>query len=305
MDDPGVIVSPSSRPLNPQLGEVACGNKPTDGGWLILYPEEYEEVMADRIAARYVKRYVGARELLHDSERYCLWLADVRAGDVGTSTVLRARVEGVRAFRADSKAASTREAALYPHLFRQIAQPSSSYLCIPGHLPESRPYFLAARCGPEVVASNSNFLTADPDGFMFAIISSTMFITWQRTVGARVKSDLRFNKLLTWNTFPLPPTDMDARSRIITAGQEVLTARQLQPDLSLADLYAPASMSDELADAHQALDRAVDQLFGLMPHATERERRKALLSGYRRMTAMVQTPCDETLVDEQAGCRSQ
>jgi hypothetical protein len=285
MDDPGVIVSPSSRPLNPQLGEVACGNKPADGGWLILYPEEYEEVMADLIAARYVKRYVGARELLHDGERYCLWLADVRAGDVRTSTVLRSRVEGVRAFRADSKAASTREAALYPHLFRQIAQPSTSYLCIPGHIPKSRPYFLAARYGPEVVTSNSNFLTADPDGFMFAIISSTMFITWQRTVGGRVKSDLRFNKLLTWNTFPLPPTDVNARRRIIAAGEEVLAARQLQSDLSLADLYAPATMSDELADAHHTLDRAVDQLFGLMPRATEPERQEALLSRYQRLTS--------------------
>jgi hypothetical protein len=112
-----------------------------------------------------------------------------------------------------------------------------------------------------------------------------MFITWQRTVGGRVKSDLRFNKLLTWNTFPLPPTDVNARRRIIAAGEEVLAARQLQSDLSLADLYAPATMSDELADAHHTLDRAVDQLFGLMPRATEPERQEALLSRYQRLTS--------------------
>jgi hypothetical protein len=34
------------------------------------------------------------------------------------------------------------------HLFRQIAQPKTAYLCIPAHVSESRPYFLAARFGP-------------------------------------------------------------------------------------------------------------------------------------------------------------
>lgn len=276
----------SARPLNPQLGEVAYGNTPVDGGWLTVYPEEYEEVMADPIAARYVKKYVGARELLHNEERYCLWLADVKTGDVGTSTVLRKRVEGVRAFRAQSKAASTREAASNPHLFQQIAQPSTSYLCIPTHIPESRPYLLASRFGPEVVTSNANFLTADADGFMFAIISSTMFIMWQHAVGRRIGSDQRFNKLLTWNTFPLPPTDMDARRRIIAAGEEVLAERQRQPDLCLADLYAPTTMLSELVDAHRALDRQVDQLFGLrLRQATELERQDVLCARYQQITA--------------------
>jgi hypothetical protein len=33
------------------------------------------------------------------------------------------------------------------------------------------------------------------------LTSSTMFM-WGPTIGDRIKSDLRFNKLLTWNTFP-------------------------------------------------------------------------------------------------------
>lgn len=242
-DGPTIIVQPSTRPLNPQLGDVAYGNKPTDGGWLIVEPDDYDEVMSDPIAARYVRKYVGARELLHGGDRYCLWLTDLKPGDAGRSRVLRARIEGVRAFRADSKAPSTREASSTPHLFRQLAQPSTSYLCIPAHVSESRPFFITARFGPEVVTSNANFLTPDADGFMFAIISSTMFITWQRTVGGRLESRLRFNKLLTWNTFPLPPTDPDSRQRIISAGSDVLAVRALRPDLSLAQLYNSLSIS--------------------------------------------------------------
>jgi hypothetical protein len=280
-----VAVSPSARPLNPQLGEVTYGSKPVDGGWLTVYPEEHEEVMADPIAARYVKKYVGARELLHDEQRYCLWLAGAEVEEVRTSLLLRRRVEGVRAFRAASRAASTREAASKPHLFQQIAQPSTSYLCIPAHVPQSRSHFLVARLGPDVVTSNANFLTADADGFIFAIISSTMFITWQRAVGRRIRSDLRFDKLLIWNTFPLPPTGTEARRRIIAAGEGVLEVRQRQPGVSLADLYAPITMSDELINAHEALDSEVDQLFGLTSqHPAELERRVVLCAGYREMT---------------------
>jgi len=285
-DGPTVIVHPSTKPLNPQLGEVAYGNKPTDGGWLIVEPEDYEHVMADPIAAKYVRTYIGARELLHNGNRYCLWLTDMSSGDLRASPVLRERVEGVRAFRAVSKAASPRDASATPHVFRQLAQPETPYLCIPAHVSESRPFFLAARFGTEVITSNANFLAPDEDGFMFAIISSTMFITWQRTVGGRIKSDLRFNKLLTWNTFPLPHTDLGARQSIIQAGSSVLRARELRPDLSLADLYNPASMSTELLNAHQALDREVDRLFGVRSEgSTVLERQDHLFSRYRELTS--------------------
>lgn len=121
---------------------------------------------------------------------------------------------------------------------------------------------------------------------MFAIISSTMFITWQRTVGGRLKSDLRFNKLLTWNTFPLPHTDAATRHSIIQAGAAVLRARELRPDLSLADLYNPASMSTELINAHQALDREIDRLFGVTSASpTMLERQDHLFSRYRELTS--------------------
>ncbi len=290
-DGPTVIVHPSTKPLNPQLGEVAYGNKPTDGGWLIVEPEDYAHVMADPIAAKYVREYIGARELLHDGDRFCLWLTGMTATDLRNSPVLRERVEGVRAFRADSKAASTRDAAGTSHLFRQLAQPDTPYLCIPAHVSESRPFFLAARFGQEVITSNANFLAPDEDGFMFAIVSSSMFITWQRTVGGRLKSDLRFNKLLTWNTFPLPHTDAATRQSIVQGGSAVLRTRELRPDLSLADLYNPAAMSTELIDAHQGLDREVDHLFGLRSgRPTLLERQDRLFSRYRELTAPLLAP---------------
>lgn len=284
-DGPTVLVEPSSKPLNPQLGEVAYGNKPTDGGWLIIDADEYDHVTADEIAAQFVRPYVGARELLHGGDRHCLWLVDAPASDLKRSPILRERVAGVRDFRLDSKAPSTRDGAKTAHLFRQIAQPETDYLCIPAHVSEARPYFLTARFGPDVITSNANFLTGDPSGFEFAIISSTMFIVWQKTVGGRLESRLRFNKLLTWNTFPLPQMKPGTRQRVIDAGKQILTARERQPDSALADMYPATGLAPDLQEAHDALDRQVDRAFGLARSAiTELERQDALFARYLEMT---------------------
>ena len=140
------------RPLNPQLGDVVYGNKPTDGGWLIVGPEDYDQVCSDPIATQFVRKYIGARELLHNRDRYCLWLTDMKPSQAKQSPVLRERLE-VSEHSEPTAGSVTREAAATPHLFRQIAQPLSPYLCIPRHVSETRPYFLAARFPPEVITS--------------------------------------------------------------------------------------------------------------------------------------------------------
>ncbi|QIV79636.1 hypothetical protein EXE63_00915 (plasmid) [Mycolicibacterium frederiksbergense] len=241
--------------------------------------------MDDPIAAKYVRRYVGARELLHDTMRHCLWLRDADDEDLERSPVLKERVAAARQFRSKSRAASTRDAASTAHEFRQVSQPDAAYLCIPRHISENYPYFLAQRYGADVICSDANFLSPDPDGFIFAAISSTMFMTWQRTVGGRIKSDLRFNKLLAWNTFPLPTINDDRRKLIISAGAEVLTVRAQLTNMALADMYDPVSFPEDLRQAHLRLDHIVDEVFGVKdPDIPELDRQDVLFSHYRRLT---------------------
>lgn len=282
---PPVIVDPSTHPLNSQVGKVAYGNKPTDGGWLIIDPDERASVESDPIARKYLRPYVGARELLHGGDRYCLWLVDASPRDLAKSPILRERVARVREFRLDSDAASTRQAATTAHLFRQIAQPSSAYLCIPAHVSEDRAYFIAAHFEPDVIASNANFVAPDPDGLVFALISSSMFIAWQRAVGGRIKSDLRFNKLLTWNTFPVPALSADQRASIAEAGAQVLNARAHHRSTSLAAMYAPGNMGAALITAHRILDSEVDAVFKLTQDVTELERQSVLFARYVHATS--------------------
>lgn len=122
------------------------------------------------------------------------------------------------------------------------------------------------------------------DGLLFSLVSSSMFMAWQRTVGGRLKSDLRFSNTLVWNTFPVPELSDKQREAIIKAGKRVLKARELHPERSLAEHYAPLSMAPELVKAHDALDREVDKAFGASRKLTsERQRLELLFSNYQRL----------------------
>lgn len=283
VDGPNLLVEKRSRMLSPVLNKTAYGSKPTDGGHLIVEPADYAEFMADPVAAKYVHPYVGASELLHNKDRWCLWLEGMDPEDLRRSALLKARVEAVRAFREKSSAASTRE---YPHhhLFRQLAKQDEPYVCIPRHVSETRRYFTVKRFDPEVIAGDANFTINDPDGLQFAALSSSMFLAWQKAIGGRLESRLRFGSTLTWYTFPFPDVDDTTRAKIVAAGQKVLDARALHPDRSLADHYAPLAMDPALIRAHDALDREVDKAFGAPRKlTTEEQRQEVLFKAYARM----------------------
>ena len=136
--------------LSPELSPFGFGSRPNDGGHLIVEPDAHSEVASDPVARKYLRRYVGARELLQGGDRWCLWLVDLSDEDLAASLVLRTRVEGCRQHRLASKRPATRDWAKWPHLFDFNSQPEEAYLCLPGVASERRPYFTAARFEPDV-----------------------------------------------------------------------------------------------------------------------------------------------------------
>lgn len=276
VDGPHVMVEQRREPIA-DLPKVVFGNMPRDGGHLLIEADEYSEVMSDPVAAKYVRPFVGAKQLIHNLPRWCLWLEEYDPADIGRSPVLKQRLQAVKDFRAESRAASTAAMAATPHLFGQRSQPTTPYLCIPRHVSVNRLYFPAARFGPEVICGDSNFEAPDPDGLLFAVIGSSMFLAWQAAVGGRIKSDHRFSNTLVWNNLPLPPLREKTRAEVIEAGKAVLEARTLHPERSLADHYNPLAMDLGLLQAHRALDRVVDKAFGAKKPLRSLEDREAIL----------------------------
>lgn len=284
VDGPDVLVRKRSKMLSPTLSKSWRGSMPSDDGNLLVSVDEYELVMSDPIAAKYVHPYVGAQELLHNDVRWCLWLDGIDPAELSRSKVLHDRVEAVREFRGASKAASTRE---YPHhhLFRQLAKRDNPFVCIPRHVSENRRYFTVALLDSEVIAGDANFTIEDPTGLQFALLSSSMFREWLATIGGRLESRFRFGSTLVWYTFPVPALDEKTRAAIIQAGQHVLAARELHPERSLADAYNPLAMDPALVKAHDRLDAVVDKAMGAPRKlSNERQRLEILFARYSELT---------------------
>lgn len=278
-----VLVSNRTTPLSKSLPAVGYGNKPTDGGNLLIAPTEYDDVASDPIAARYMRRFVGARELIHELPRWCLWLAGASAADIKASPVLRERVAAVKEMRENSKKQATVKKAATPHLFDEIRHPEVDYLAIPAHVGEHRHYFTVRRFPPEVICGNANFLAPDSDGFILGVLSSSMFMAWLRAIGGRIKSDLRFSNTFVYNTFPLPQIADSQRKAVAAAATRIVTSRDRHPGSSLADLYAPGSMPSDLVAAHEDLDRVIDQLFDVVGAIGETVRQQLLFRRYADM----------------------
>lgn len=132
-----------------------------------------------------------------------------------------------------------------------------------------------------------------PNGTLydFGILESRMHMTWMRTVCGRLKSDYRYSRDLCYNTFPWPEAKETQREVIEVLAQKVLDARDLYPELTLADLYDPDKMPQELKEAHEHLDRAVDQLYRAKAFENDEERLQMLFEKYEKLATAAK---DET-----------
>lgn len=288
VEGPDIFVDKRTTPLAPILPAVRFGSKPADGGHLIVEAEDYPRFAADPIAAKYLRPFRMGREVVRGLERWCLWMhtEDFDPRDIDLSPILKERVRACATFRQGSKKKATVLGAQTAHLFQENHQPSEPYVAIPRVVSETRPFYTAAHLSEDVIAGDQLYTALDPDGFLFAIISSSMFITWQRAVGGHMKSDLRFSNKIVWNTLPLPAVSDKQRAEIIASGQGVLAARAEQPGVILADMYNPLAMAPSLLKAHRVLDRSVDRAFGAKkPLETNEERLALLFKRYQEMTA--------------------
>lgn len=294
VEGPNVLVEKRSKPLSSQLPLTYFGSKPVDGGNLIVEVEDYPVVAADPVAARYLRPFRMGKELVRGLDRWCLWLEDASEEEIASSPVLSARVEANREWRsAQSQKGDAYKLRDIPHLMRpNKARPLEPYVGIPRVVSDNRPYYTVKPLSPEVIAGDKVYTAIDPDGFLFAVISSSMFITWQRAVGGRLKSDLSFSNTVVWNNLPLPQISEEQRRKVIAAGRKVLAAREAIEEragepVSLADMYASlATMDPALRAAHDELDSAVDVAFGANRRcASDAKRLEILFERYQELTA--------------------
>ena len=282
LSDPHLVVREESAPIN-GMGRLIIGSKPIDGGEYIFSTEERAAFLdAEPEAAPWLRPFIGAREYLQGGERWILALHDTPPDVLARLPRVRERIAAVRAYREDSKSAPTRELAATPTLYHVNVVPTAPFLVIPEVSSERREYAPIGWLEPPVIPSNKLRLLANATLSDFALLTSAMHMAWTRYIGGRLKSDYQYSVGVNYNTFPLPPKELDL-SRLGPLAQAVLDARASHSGATLADLYDPDLMPPNLLRAHQAIDRAVDRLYRRARFASERERVEHLFAVYEKM----------------------
>ena len=261
---PSILVARRSSPLSAHVPKVRYGSQPNDAGHLSnIEPEEAARIRAtDPVAASFLRRIIGARELIHDEERWCLWLTTASPAEIRRSPELRRRLELVRNHRLASKRAATRDLANTPGLFGFISHPDSDYIAIPRHSSAEREYIPFAYFPAEIITTDALSLIPDAPKWLFAVISSRPVVVWSHAVSGRIGEGIRISGGVTYNNFPFPAPSDTLQARLAESAQEILDARARYPDSSLADLYEGVSTPEPLRKAHRRLDEVMVAEYG-------------------------------------------
>lgn len=264
---------------------MTTGNRPADGGHLIIEASDYDEFIKEEPKALpYIKKLIGSEEFINNKKRYCLWLKNISPAELRNMPSILERVTACKEDREASPDAGRRKLAERPHLFRETNNPDS-FIVVPAVSSERRKYIPMGFLDNSYIPTNLVTIIPDASLYHFGILTSNVHMAWMRAVCGRLKSDYRYSKDIVYNNFPWPTPTEEQKAKIEQTAQAILDARALYPDSSLADLYDEVTMPVELRKAHQNNDRAVMQAYGFpIKDFTESDCVAKLLEMYKELT---------------------
>lgn len=282
MEAPDILIKSINKPLS-NSKPMVYGNKPVDGGNLIIEVDEYNRICRENPEILdYIYPLLGAKEYLHNEKRYCLWLKDVPPSTIKENNFLYERIRKCRDVRLSSKAAAIRKFADTPTLFAQITQPDNSdYLIVPCTSSEKRRYIPIGFMNSNIKVTNAVQIVPNATLYDFGILTSNVHMAWMRAFAGRLEMRYRYSKDIVYNTFPWPDVTSDKKEIISKTAKGILEARSLYPQETLANLYDETTMPIELRNAHRKNNRAVMDAYGFNFKMTEEECVVELIKQYQ------------------------
>lgn len=285
-DAPNIWTKRQLKARSAGLPVMALGSVARDDGALLLDPIELQHLLeVAPQAQKFVKRLLGSAEFINDRERYCLWIEEEDWTEAAAIPEIARRLDHVRAFRASSKSPGARAFAASPYRFWHIAYKPTNSIIVPRVSSERRKYMPMGYLDPDSVISDAAYAVYDAEPWLFSLLNSAMHMTWMRAIGGRMKMDYRYSNTIVYNNFPVPPLSEAVKEELTVAAFRILDVREYHCEQTLAELYDPDEMPQDLRDAHAAVDAKVDSIYSKKPYETDEQRLSDLFTLYERMTA--------------------
>lgn len=285
-----VIVDKSLRGLN-GLPEMVRGNMPYDGGHLLfskasvdalgLNPAQYN---------RLIRRIYGAEEFINGKQRYCLWIEDKNLDEAMKIEPIRQRIEGTRDMRLSSRDKGANEMAKRAHQMREMNIGKSHTIAIAAISSENRDYLPCGLLNSDETVTNKIFALYDAPLWNMALIASRLHWVWIGTVCVRMRTDFSYSNTLGWNTFPIPDLTEKNKADLTRCAEDILLAREAHFPATIADLYNPENMPENLRHAHERNDEVLERIYIGRRFKNDTERLERLFDLYTKMTEAQKKP---------------
>jgi type I restriction-modification system DNA methylase subunit len=280
------IVTRRSRVLSSQLPKIDYGSFALDGGFLTLDEVSKEKLItADNRANQFIKKFFGSQELIQGKMKYCLWVEDREVEDAMDIKPVAERLNSVQEWRSGRKGKDSQKNANTPWRFAWRNYKSTDAIMIPIVSSERRPYLPIGYMDSSIVISNAALAVYDAEPWVFSVVTSKMHMTWVRAIGGKLKTDYRYSASIVYNTFPLKPLLEHEKQELTAKARNVLFVRENHSEKTLAEMYDPDKMPEDLREAHAQLDLVVDRLYRQKPYNSDEERLADLFALYEQMTS--------------------
>lgn len=285
-----LIVEKSAEPLN-GLPMPLKGDVPGDRGNLTLSPAERQALIKQHPeAGGLLRRFYSSGDFLHNIERYVLWISDDDLPFAMTISEVVSRIRKTATARKTSGARDGERNAATPHRFEYARHQDVESLVVPVISTERRQYLQIGLLGPTEIASNALYVIYSPPKYLLALLSSRLHRIWTQTVGGKLEDRLRYSNGLVYNTFPVPRLSDEQKRTLSEHSRSILRARAKHPGKTMAWLYNPETMPDDLLRAHQESDTYIEECLYGRDYKDDTRRLEHLFAMYANMRSREEAP---------------
>ena len=282
---PPVIVEKHNKPIS-ALGAMEFGNKPSDGGHLLLTPQQIGELgLNQEQQERFIRRIYGSDDFINGGSRFCIWIEDEHLEEAEAIPALDTRIEAVRQLRLASPDKGANALAKRAHQLKLMRIGAERTIVVPGVSSERRPYLPVGLVDDRTTLTNLAFGLYDAPLWNLALIASRLHLLWVGAVCGKLETRYRYSNTLGWNTFPVPRFTAQDKADLTRTAENILLAREAHFPATIADLYDPEAMPDDLRRAHEENDEVLERIYIGRRFRNDTERLEKLFDLYTKMTA--------------------
>lgn len=280
-----IIVEKSSYSIS-GLAPMKFGNKPVDGGFLLLSRTEVDDLcLTDTQKNRFIRRIYGSAEFTRGIDRYCLWINDCDLKEASSITSISERIEKVRVTRLASQDSGANDMATRSHQMREMNIGDKCTIIIPRTTTENRKFLPCGLIDNQCTVTSEAFAIFDAPLWNMAIIASSLHRVWIATVCGKMRIHYRYSNTMGWNTFPVPKLTEKNKADLTRCAENILLAREAHFPATIADLYNPEKMPENLRQAHEENDEVLERIYIGRRFKNDTERLEKLFSMYTEMTS--------------------